>query len=142
MLADDKVQKLIAELQKRKGEIGKIESQTFKTNCQYVGPDGKVINLQVVQDTTQLMHILSFLHCLRGAWQSAVCPFLGLKKNFEWQNYSYDDWANDIKNRVDKLSLNTKRKELDALEARLDKLVSPELKAKMELELIEKELGL
>ena len=63
-------------------------------------------------------------------------------KHFEWQGYLYDDWANDIKNRIDKLSLKAKQKELDALEARLDKLVSPELKAKIELELIEKELGL
>lgn len=47
-----------------------------------------------------------------------------------------------IYNRINKLSLSAKRKELEALEARLDKLVSPELKAKMELELIEKELGL
>lgn len=41
-----------------------------------------------------------------------------------------------------KLSLSAKRKELETLEGRLEKLVSPELRARMELELIEKELGL
>ena len=141
MLADDKVQKLIAEVQKRKGEIGKIESQTFKTNCQYQGWSDKVINLQVVSDVNQLIHILADLNMRKDSW-ATVCRLGSWNNEFQWQGYSFTDWSNDIRNRINKLSLNTKRKELDALEARLDKLVSPELKAKMELELIEKELGL
>lgn len=141
MLADDKVQKLIAEVQKRKGEIGKIESQTFKTNCQYQGWSDKVINLQVVSDVNQLINILAEL-TMRGDFFKFVCEENKWKNVFQWQGYSYEDWANDIRNRINKLSLSAKRKDLETLEARLDKLVSPELKAKMELELIEKELGL
>lgn len=139
---DSKIQKLIALVQQKKGEIGKIENQQFKTNCQFTAwPDTKVINIQVITNSDELVHILSYLHSRKASWEH-ICLTYRLNNVFNWQGYSYDHWVNDIMNRINKLSLSAKRKELETLEGRLEKLVSPELRARIELELIEKELGL
>ena len=143
---DFKVQSLISEVQKRKSEIGKIEGQTFKTNCQYQcimnsKDNSTILNIQVISKVTQLIHILSDLNMRKKSWE-AICFLDGLNYKFEWQGYSYDDWANDIKNIISKLSLASKINDLKTLEDRLDKLVSPELRAQIEIGLIEKELGL
>lgn len=43
--------------------------------------------------------------------------------------------------RIDKIEITMKKKELELLEDRINKLISPELRAQMELEEIKKSLG-
>jgi hypothetical protein len=140
---DQKIQKLIDTVQQKKKEIGRIESQTYKTNCQFSeNSDGKnLTNIQVVNSVEQLLHMWAFLDSRKTSWDK-IQKTLGLSLEFKWQGYSYEDWVNDFQNKVNKVSLSAKRRELELLEGRLEKLVSPELRAKIELELIEKELGL
>ena len=66
---------------------------------------------------------------------------LGTKYQFKWLGFTFDQWKADIKTRIDKIQISKKKKELEELEVRLDKLISPELKQQMELEEITKLLG-
>jgi len=42
----------------------------------------------------------------------------------------------DVKTRIGKVSIHKKKRQLEALETRLEKIVSPELRAEMELQAI------
>ena len=44
------------------------------------------------------------------------------------------EWKSDFQTRVNQISIQEKRKELAEIEARLNAIISPELKAQMELE--------
>ena len=136
---DEKVQKLMKLVEARKSEIKNIETYSWKTNCMFVRGSEK-FNIQVL-DQTGIVELYSFLLQQRDYFNTA-CEELKLKLVFRWQNYSFEDWKNDLTNRLSKLQLNEKRKELETLQARLEKLISPELRASMELEEIEKSLGL
>ena len=60
---------------------------------------------------------------------------------FEWTGFPVKDWLEDIKTRIDKLQIQSKKAKLETLEKRLNKIVSPELRAQMELDAIAAELG-
>jgi hypothetical protein len=61
---------------------------------------------------------------------------LGVVYNFTWLGFSVDEWKEDFQTRVNQISVQEKRKELAELESRLNAIISPELKAQMELEAI------
>jgi transposase len=66
---------------------------------------------------------------------------LGVDYNFTWLGFTLDEWKNDFQTRVNQISIQEKRKELAEIEARLNAIISPELKAQMELEAISEILG-
>ena len=59
----------------------------------------------------------------------------------KWQGFLISDWKEKIKTRINVVSLSEKKRKLELLENRLDKIISPELKAKMELAAIQDELS-
>jgi molybdenum-dependent DNA-binding transcriptional regulator ModE len=61
---------------------------------------------------------------------------LGVEYKFTWLGFSIDEWKEDFQTRVNQISVQEKRKELAELESRLNAIISPELKAQMELESI------
>jgi hypothetical protein len=63
---------------------------------------------------------------------------LGVDYNFTWLGFSVDEWKEDFQTRVNQISVQEKRKELAELESRLNAIISPELKAQMELDAIAK----
>lgn len=140
-MTDDKVLKLIQVINEKKSEIGKINSYSYKTNFTLPTPEGNK-NLHTIGNISELYKWWAFLTPIYEAYKVLIKGDKSLGAEFKWGGYSYEDWASDIKGRIDKLSIENKKKELEQLEARLNKIVSPELRAKMELEAIEKELGL
>lgn len=56
--------------------------------------------------------------------------------------YSIEDWRDDFKTRITKINLKNEKEKLEKLEAKLEKLVSKEMREALELAAIEKELGL
>lgn len=138
---DAKVQLLIQEVAKRKEEIKKAEKPNWITNCSFRYDEGRAegFNIQTITDTDKFVHALAFLKTRAGAYDEAAAE-LGLKGEFKWLGYTLEDWTTDFKTRVDKVNITKKKKELELLESRLDKLISPELKAQMELEEITKML--
>lgn len=145
---DQKVLDLIAQVAKQKSEIAKIDRPNWKTNCMFsflrsrVAMDPNVINLHVESDIRVLAEIAGFLHA-ELINHAKGCDLLGvsLGTQFLWRGYSCDDWLSDLRARVAKIQIGEKRKKLEALEKRLDAVISPELRAELELEAIAKELG-
>lgn len=138
---DAQIQKLIDIVQVKRDEIKKAERPNWKTNCSFGFDENKSnrINLQVVSDTKVLSKILGFLYSISSSHDKAN-KALGLEDPFIWLGYPLIDWEEDLKTRVNKIQITKKKKDLDVWEGKLDKLISPERRAQMELDAIEKEL--
>lgn len=134
---------LINEVKKRKKEIAKLEKPNWRTNCSfsYVEGSANVVNIHVESNARNLIMMAAFVHDKESSYDKMV-KLLGLENapEFAWLGFSANDWMDDIKTRISKIQISSKKKKLEELEARLDKLVSPELKAEIELEEIAKEL--
>ena len=141
---DKKTLELIKEVQRRKEEIAKAEKPSYKTNCSFSYIEGKAadaINLHVEASVKNLICIAAFLKDKEEAY-AEVAQELGVADvpAFTWNGSSVAEWIADIKARINKIQIAAKKKQLETLEARLGAIVSPELRAELELEAIAKEL--
>lgn len=139
---DKLVQELTKIVNEKKAAIAKAERPNWNTNCafRYSKDSAASINLQVCGNVEDLVNILGFLCEKRNAFNEAQ-KIIGTNLEFKWFGFTFDEWAEDIKTRIDKIEITMKKKELEMLEERLNKLISPELRAQMELEEIRKSLG-
>lgn len=141
--ADQQISDLFSLVQKKKEEISSAERPAWKTNGSFCysdkSSDTNRVAIFVCSDPDQLTKILAFLITQKEAYSKASA-ITGIKTKFSWCGHSYQDWEYDIKTRVSNLSLASKRKELAALEERLNAIVSPEVRRQMELEAISKAL--
>lgn len=141
---DEQTLNLFKVVQAKKDEIRQAEKKPdWKTNCgfRYNKDSSASTNLQVCADVEELVHILAFL-CDRKKGFDEAQKILGTDVTFRWMGFTFEAWASDIKTRVNKVLITDKKKALEILESRLDKVLSPELKAQLELEAISKELGI
>lgn len=131
---DELVQKLITLAQQKKAEIAKVEKPVWRTNCSitYSGLTNVTVNLQVLTDVETLIAILGFLFEKEKAYNQAS-TVLGVDSTFRWMGFTLQEWQSDIKLRIAKIQVSSKKKELEAIEERLGKLISPELRRQMEL---------
>ena len=139
---DNTTIKLIEEVQKRKAEIAKAEKPNWQTHCSfsYDGGGSKGINLHVEKDVGKLVCIAAFLRDKEKSYKETA-DILGIEAPpFTWSTFKVSDWLQDIKTRITKIQIFDKKKKLESLEARLNKIISPELRAKMELDAIAAEL--
>ena len=142
---DKKTLELIAQVKAKKQAIAKAEKPAYKTNCSFSyieGNRGSATNIHVETDIKKLILMAAFLTERNGSYQNVALKVLGVEKppEFTWDGYTVDEWVGDIKQRIAKIQISSEKKKLEALEARLNSIVSPELKAQMELEAIEAEL--
>jgi len=138
---DKKVQQLFEIVQKKKAEIAKAEKPSWQTNCSfgYMKDSSQRWNIQTLTNKEDLIEILAFLIDRASAYQLA-CETLKTESEFKWMGYSLDEWKSDIQTRLNKIEISKKKQELETFEKRLDTLVSPEMRAELELAAIEKEL--
>lgn len=140
---DQVVVKLIEEVTKRKAEIKSLERPSYKTNMAFSEREGELkdtVNLNVESSVAKLVSIAGFILAKELAFETAI-EKLGLERiAFRWNGFSSEHWLADIQTRIAKINVSTKRKKLEELEARLDKIISPELKAQMELDSIMAEI--
>lgn len=137
------VQGLYNLIQKKKNEIAKSERPNWETNCnfRFNRETTTSINLQVCSSIEDLTEMLGFL-MTKQYFHQAAQDELGLKLKFKWLGFTVEQWTSDIKTRVGKLELVSKKKELESLEDRLNKLeLTKEMREQMELEAIVKLLG-
>lgn len=139
---DKLVKELFEVVQEKKAAIAKAEKPSWETNCAFrYGKESSVsTNIHVCATVEDLLDILTFLVTKKDAYDTAQ-KLLGTSIKFKWFGYTFGEWLSDIKTRLDKIEISVKKKELEALEARLDKLVSKEMREALELEEIKKILG-
>lgn len=145
-MSDDVVLGLVKEIEKRKKEIEKVENPTWKTNCAFSFTEGRKqdeINIKTVTDVKLLINMMGFLYNNETDYNTVVKKHnLENVPKFTWQGQSVKNWLEDLELRIQKVQISDKKKILEKLEAKASALISPELKAKLEIEAIKAELGL
>lgn len=142
---DNLTMALISQVREQKAAIAKAERPQYKTNCsfQYVeGDTSKAINIHVENNVRSLILMAAFLLERASHYRDAAIR-LGVEDvpKFSWCGFSSEDWIDDIRLRINKIQIAAQRLKLERLEARLNNIISPELRAKMELEDIASELA-
>lgn len=133
---DEKIKSLFVLLEKKRNEIKKIERPTWITNCSfsYSADRGNAINIHVVSDEAQLIDMLAFLMHKEEYTYKAMDELGITRTQFKWNGYKGAEWREDIAMRINILNINKKKASLAAMEEKLNSLVSPEEKRRMEVE--------
>ena len=119
---DELVKELFTKVQARKDAIGKAEKPNWETDCSFGYSPSSAhdrTNIATVTDTRKLVDIYSFLLGKQEHFDKANSA-LGLNGKFTWQNFSIDEWKNDLQVRVDQLNLQSKKSELNELEREME----------------------
>lgn len=140
---DQAVMDLLVRVDAKKKEIASAKVRpSWKTNCTF-GKDPSSaqdrINIQTVKEPRKLLEIYAFLTAQQRDLHAAS-EDLGLEFDGTWMNYPIKDWKEDLKTRSGQLSIEKKQKELDDLDARVNRLVSPDQRRAMELEALQQML--
>lgn len=141
---DTKTLQLIAEVKKQKSEIARADRPTWRTNCSFSQNEGssQTVNLQVESDVRRLIQIAAFIEQKHVGYALAASSLsVESPPQFAWGGFSLEDWLEDIKTRLMKIQISAKRRKLEVLEERLNSIISPELRAQIELEAIASELN-
>lgn len=142
MSTDEKTLALIKEVNRQKAEISKIEKPNYKTNLSFTFVEGGApLNLNVIVDIGSLLRMASFVKSAEEAYNRTKEALNVEGPDFSWLGYSASDWMSDFKAKIDKAQVSSKKKKLEQLENRLNAIISPEMRAQLELEAIMNELG-
>lgn len=141
---DKKTLELIAQVKAKKAAIAKAEKPSYNTNLSFSYVEGNrsgATNLNVETDVRKLISIAAFL-TERSAAYLVAAKLLGVDKppEFTWDGFTVEDWIADLKMKITKIQIVAEKKKLEALEERLNKIISPEKRAELELEAIANEL--
>lgn len=143
--SDARTLELMQAVANQEAEISKVERPNYITNCSfsYTEKMNDSINIHVESSVQKLICIVAFLRDKEKAYDEAANVLaVANVPEFTWGGYAVSDWTEDIKTRIGKIQIASKKKKLEVLKARLKAIVSPELNAQMELEAIENELDL
>ena len=97
-----------------------------------------------MSDVSALLKMAAHVTAAAQAYYGIAGDILGPDEKppaFTWNGYSVLDWLHDIKLRVGQIRIKAQREKLQELEARLDKIISPERRRELELQAIERELN-
>ena len=144
---DEAVLDLLRKVQQKKDEIAKASKKPqWKTNCT-IGYDPETtagrVNIMTVRDPQKVADLYAFLLQKEDYFKRAALE-LGIEtqgKELMYMAYPVADWKEDLKTRAAQLGIDQKKRELDALDDRVNKLVSPDQRREMELEALQKVLG-
>lgn len=144
MKTDKKTLDLINEVKRQRAEIAKSNKPNYQTNMTFSyieGSKSNAVALNVESNVKSLIAIVAFLQDRSKSYiEAAKLLDVDSPPEFTWDGYSVGDWVGDIKTRIAKIQISSKKAKLELLEARLEKVISPELRAEMELEAISAEL--
>jgi hypothetical protein len=141
-ITDEKVLKLFEALQVKKQLVEKALKPSYPCGgFKYSDSEpSRLFDISTIRDERKLIEIGSFLK-LRETVYNETAQELGSSEKYTWLGFTKDEWFADLKTRMNVLQISERKRELFELESRLNSLISPELKAQMELEEIEKLLN-
>jgi len=135
--ADDQVLELLKKVQEKKDEIQKAkERPNWKTNCS-IPVDSTRINIQVIKSTQEIVNLYGYLNGIENERKEAAKE-LNVASNSDYNGFSFKDWKEDLKTRLNQITIDSKQKELDTLENRINSLITVEQRRAMELEQLTK----
>ena len=140
---DEKIITLFEVISLAKEQVEQAVTETkqpWKTNCSYHKDVGSPpINIQTASEKMLTMILAESL--MQADYYTKAASILGSDPTLP-SGYSLDEWVDDFKKRIAIINLRVKRDNLNELEKRLNKIVSPEQIRKMELDAITKQLGI
>lgn len=139
-VTDQKVKELFDLVQNKKLAIEKAERPCWKTSGNFGYSANSAhdrTQIATITDVRKIVEMYAFLTERKDRSESAAKD-LGVDYKFTWLGFTVEEWKEDFQTRVNQISIQEKRKELAEIEARLNAIISPELKAQMELEAISK----
>ena len=138
---DERVLALFEKLQAKKAEVANAERPVYVTGGQfrYSESVGTSVDIMTARDERKLVEILVFLKD-RSERYPAACEELGVIAEFKWLGFTYDEWKQDLKTRISVLQIAKRKAELKELEARVNAVMTPELRAELELKALEAEI--
>jgi len=140
---DSKVKKLFDLVQSKKLAIEKAEKPCWETSRNFGFSTNSAhdrVDVGVITDSRKLVEMYAFLIDRQEKSEKAAKE-LGVDFKFTWLGFGITEWKSDFQTRIDQISIQSKKKELSIIEARLNVIISPELKAQMELDEISKVLN-
>lgn len=139
MTTDLLIKKLFEKVKAKKVAIQKANKPYWETSGMFGYTTNSLhdrIDIRAQTDERKLIEILAFLIDRKEKYEKAA-EILGSNHKFTWLGFTVDEWEKDLKLRVDQLNIDKKNKELSDIDARLNALITPELRAQMELESIQ-----
>lgn len=139
---DKKVQELYNVIQAKKAKIAKIERPNYKTNLSFptsLNDDSRRINLQVYNDIPSLIIMLANLQTTKIQFDN-ISEELDIKAEFMYGGYKFEDWKHDFIAIINKVNIKKEKDDLASKESKLNLLVSPEEKRRLDIEALAKEL--
>lgn len=73
-----------------------------------------------------------------GIVYSCLIKELNVASNSTYYGFTIKDWKEDLKTRLNQITIDSKQKELDVLETRINSLVTTEQRRAMELDQLQK----
>ncbi len=142
MTHDEKVQILFNKLSAKQAEVANAEKPQYITdgNFRYSEGMGNTINIVTELNERKLVDILAFLKG-RTKDHTEAANELGVVANFTWLGFTQEEWSKDLRTRISVLRVAERRSELADLEIRIFAVVSPVLRQKVEMALLEALLG-
>lgn len=125
---DSKIMELKESIQSAKKGI-KAKKFQPTTNC-LLGLNGTTYNLHVCSED-ELKMLLITLHSYEMSAED-----LGIEVP-DMQGYKIDDWIQDIKDKLEVISIQSKKSELNKTEKQLDKLLSEDKRTELEISNLE-----
>lgn len=135
---DQMVKQLFDSVQAKKLAIEKAEKPCWQTSCNFgfsADSAHERKDIRILNDTRKIVDMLAFLMDRKEKSERAANE-LGVDYSFSWLGFSLEEWKSDFQTRINQISIQERKRELAEIEARLNAIISPELKAKMELEVL------
>jgi hypothetical protein len=133
---DDKIRGLFDKLNSRKAKVAELEAAIAKgwvTNLAYrMAGANTVVNLNTVPAEGVVDLVADLVLTNQARTEAAL--LLGMTPSNKFQGYSFEQWVEDSKKRLAAINIREEKKELEALETRLNSVLSPEERRRIEVE--------
>lgn len=142
---DEQVLQLIEIVNQKKASISAGERPQWVTHCSFnrdprSNDASNAKNIQVQTSPDVLIEIYGRLTTYEQMMKVAAAD-LGISNvSVKWQGFLIKDWVQDIKTRLNQLTLKKQREEVEVLEQRVNQLVTPEQRRQLELKRLQQEL--
>lgn len=137
MTNDDKIIKLKETIEQKRVELGKEPRFVPVTSCLLKVDFSINTNIHTLNDINSINNALLVL----GLYELAAEKQGISTKEVELNDFTLEDWLNDLKSKKNQLEYRKKKKELDGLETKLTGLMSETKKTELAINDIEKFLA-
>lgn len=136
---DDQILTLLGRVKSQKEKIERAEKPKWLTNCMFVY-EGRTINLHTVNCVRELVKYAGRVLAVEAEIKLGLDVLSVPHEPVLYNGFPTEQWISDFRTRMSKIQVIQEKKKLEDLEARLDKLVSPEKRRELELQAIINEL--